>query len=257
MTFESDQVEEPGAATQNAASKSSGSSIWRRLAAALETVGQKSIDVVDWLVRSVTAVPDDEDRKSFVFTAAMIALTAKMAKADGVVTPDEIDAIRDIFEVPEGEEANVRRLFNIARRDVAGFDAYAGQIRELYPHDTELLSDILDALFHVAKADGVVHEKEVVYLQTVAEIFGIEERQFDRILAGHVEGPDSNPYRILGIDPSASADEIKRRYRALVAENHPDKLIARGVPEEFIQIANDRLAKINEAYASLRKQTKL
>lgn len=105
-------------------------------------------------------------------------------------------------------------------------------------------------LFHIAKADGVVHEHEVAYLRRVAEIFGLDGRAFDQILARHTrDGAD--PYVMLGIAPEASDAEIKRHYRKLVTETHPDRLVARGVPEEFVRIASDRLAALNGAYAKI------
>jgi DnaJ like chaperone protein len=167
-----------------------------------------------------------------------------------VVTGDEEIAFLDVFEIPRGEERNVARLFNLAKQDVAGFEVYAARLAGLFPDDQEIRVDILDVLFHIAKADGVVHEHEVAYLARVAEIFGLEPREFDRILARHTrQGAD--PYLVLGLETSAGDDEVRRHYRRLVSENHPDRLIARGVPEEFVRIANDRMAAINAAYSQI------
>ncbi len=142
------------------------------------------------------------------------------------------------------------RVFDLAKQDVTGFDAYARRIAGLFKDQQEMLIDILDGLFHIAKADGYVHEAELAYLEHVAEIFSIEERCFQQICARHViEGAD--PYKVLGVDRSASNDEIKHRYRCQVAESHPDRLIARGVPEEFVRIANDRMAALNEAWRQI------
>nr|WP_205838408.1 MULTISPECIES: DnaJ family molecular chaperone [unclassified Labrenzia] len=180
----------------------------------------------------------------------MIALSAKMAKADGVVTTDEIIAFRELFDVPPNEERNVARLFNLAQEDIAGFEVYAKKLADLFPYDRKTLLDILDGLFHIAKADGVVHESEIGYLSRVAEVFGIDDREFSRILARHVRN-DGNPYEVLGLGPEASDGELKSHYRREVQETHPDRLIARGVPEEFVRIANDRLAALNEAWAKI------
>ena len=189
----------------------------------------------------------DPDEPGIAFTIAMIALSAKMAKADGVVTPDEEKAFARVFRVPPAEEANVRRVFNLARQDTAGFEAYARQITSIFRGNPAMLEDIMDGLFEIAKADNVLHPGELSFLERVAEIFGFAPSEFRRIRASHF--PDKeDPYLILGVAHDASEDEIRRTYRLLVRENHPDSLIARGVPPEFIKLANDKLAAINVAY---------
>ncbi len=191
------------------------------------------------------------------FTIAFIALGAKMAKADGVVTHDEIDAFFRTFRVPSSEEGNVRRIFDFARQDTAGYEAYAGQIARMFAGNPAVLEDILDGLFEISKADGVLHPGELAFLERVAEIFGFAPGEFRRIRASHF-GPDTeDPYVILGVDHEAGDDEIKHTYRLLVKENHPDSLIARGVPEEFIRLANDKLAAINGAYDRIKKERRL
>ena len=225
-------------------------SIWERISVIVQAIGQSGMEAVDRLIGYVTAPGGGRGERSVAFTVAMIALAAKMAKADGVVTGDEEIAFLDVFEIPRGEERNVARLFNLAKQDVAGFEVYAARLAGLFPDDMEIRVDILDVLFHIAKADGVVHEHEVAYLARVAEISGLESREFDRLLARHTrQGAD--PYLVLGLETSASNDEARRHYRRLVAENHPDRLIARGVPEEFLRIANDRMAAINAAYSKI------
>ena len=116
-----------------------------------------------------------------------------------------------------------------------------------------MLEDILDGLFHIAKADGLIHEKEVEFLRRIADIFNISDSHFRAILARHAVLEDSDPYAILGIERGTSFEKVKRRYRQLVAEHPPDKLVSRGVPEEFVAIANDRIAAINTAYETIER----
>lgn len=227
--------------------------IWQRLGQVLARFARSSLRSLEGFVQTARGVRDVNERRAVAFTAAMIALSAKMAKADGIVTADEIDAVQELFHVPEGEEGNVRRLFNLARRDVAGFDAYAERIRALYPDDPALLRSIVDALFHIAVADGVIHALELSYLKTVAEIFALGDEVFDELVARYTLGEGPDPFQILDVDRNAEDQEIKRRYRELVAEYHPDRVIARGLPEELVAIANNRLASINGAYARIRK----
>ena len=193
-------------------------------------------------------------QEQVVFTVGVIALGAKMAKADGVVTRDEVDAFKQVFTVQPDELRNVARVFNLAKRDVAGYDAYAAQLARLFRSRPETLENVLDGLFHIAKADHVMHDAEMAYLRSVAEIFGFGERDFARIAARHVQPGDGDPYLVLGVEPGASDAALREAHRALVRENHPDRLIARGVPEEFVAIANDKLAAVNAAYDRIREE---
>lgn len=223
-------------------------SVWSNLGQIVAAIQSGGAQIVDRLVQAVLARP--EGTKRVAFTVAMIALSAKMAKADGVVTTDEVIAFRELFEVPAGEERNVARLFNLAQQDIAGFETYAKKLAALFPEDHTTLSEILDGLFHIAKADGVVHQDEIQYLTRIAELFGLDEREFAQLFARHVRD-GGNPYTILGLGPEASDAELKAQYRHEVRETHPDRLIARGVPEEFVRIANDRLAALNSAWAQI------
>lgn len=194
--------------------------------------------------------PDEGNRTQdeIAFTIGVIALAAKLAKADGTVTRDEVEMFKRVFPIPPEEEANVGHLFNLAKQDTAGFEAYAKQVAYLFRARPGVLEDLLDSLFLIARADGQLHPGEQDYLRRVAEIFGLSEDQFQRIRAAHF-GPDrQDPYVILGVDRSISVDDLKRAYHKLVRENHPDSLTGRGVPPEFIRTATERLAAINGAY---------
>ena len=195
---------------------------------------------------------DRESDPGVAFTIAVIALAGKMAKADGIATEEEFAIFLRVFSVPQAEEGNVRRVFNLARQDVAGFEAYAGQIAQLFKGNPAILEDVLDGLFEIAKADGVLHPAESRFLERVAEIFGFTPNEFRRIRATHFAPELTDPYVILGLSYVAGEDEIRQTYRRLVRENHPDSLIARGVPEEFIKLANDKLAAINGAYEKIQ-----
>ena len=197
---------------------------------------------------------DRESDPGVTFTIAIIALAGKMARADGVVTEEEFNIFQRVFGVPAQEEANVRRIFNLARQDMAGFEHYAGQIARLFMGNPAMLEDILDGLFEIAKADGVLHPCEAKFLERVAEIFGFAPNEFRRIRASHFAPELTDPYVILGLSYAADDDELKHTYRRLVRENHPDSLMARGVPAEFIKLANDKLAAINSAYEKIRAE---
>ena len=195
---------------------------------------------------------DRESDPGLVFTIAIIALSGKMSGADGQATDEEFAVFLRVFMVPPQEEANVRRIFNLARQDIAGYEAYAGQIAKLFVGNPAILEDVLDGLFEIAKADGVLHPAESQFLERVAEIFGFAPNEFRRIRASHFAPELTDPYVILGVSYVAGEDELRQTYRRLVKENHPDSLIARGVPEEFVKLANDKLAAINSAYEKIR-----
>ncbi|HEY2010357.1 MAG TPA: TerB family tellurite resistance protein [Rhizomicrobium sp.] len=197
---------------------------------------------------------DQGEDPGVTFTIAVIALAGKMAKADGIATEEEFEIFRQVFGVPQQEEANVRRIFDLARQDIAGFEYYAGQIAQIFRNNPAVLEDVLDTLFEIAKADGVLHPCEAKFLERVAEIFGFAPNEYRRIRASHFAPELTDPYVILGVSYVADDDEIRQTYRRLVRENHPDRLIGRGVPAEFIKLATDKLAAINTAYEKIQME---
>ncbi len=201
---------------------------------------------------------DKRSRKQVAFTAGVIVLAAKMAKADGVVSKEEILAFREVFHPilrDEVKEAEVARIFDIAKKDPEGFESYAQQLAEMFRDNPMVLEELLNCLFLIAKSDNVYHPKENEYLESIAKIFGLNEAAFRRIRAAHgVDKPD--PYLILGVTRDISDRGLKSKYRELVRAHHPDNLIAQGVPQEFIDTANDKLAVINDAYDRIEKERK-
>ncbi len=195
-----------------------------------------------------------EHTRQVAFTMGVIALSAKMAKADGVVTQDEVRAFNKVFDVSQDEHANVQKIFQLAHQDVAGYELYAAQLVKLFGERAQTLEDVLDGLFYIAMADGVMHPDEMAYLEHVAAIFGFDEFGFAHIRERHLGKDKADPYVILGVERTISDAELKSAYRKLVVENHPDRAIARGVPEEMVALANERLATINAAWDRIADQ---
>ena len=189
------------------------------------------------------------------FTIAVIALSAKMAKADGQVTHSEVLAFREVFRVPASDEANAERVFNLARQDVAGFEIYARKIKKMFGAQIDTLEDLLEGLFHIAVADGRYHEQEDAFLKRVCEIFVLSDRSFRIMKARYIKGTPANPYEVLGVSPSASLIEIRNAWRDLVKKNHPDQLTARGVPIEAVKLREARLVAINQAWDKINNAT--
>jgi DnaJ like chaperone protein len=188
--------------------------------------------------------------KTTTFTIGVIALAAKIAKADGQVSVSEVQMFRSIFKVEPRDEARVAQIYDLFRQDVAAYDVYARQLRRLFDHDTSALKDILDALFAIAMADGQFHEKEENFLRHCAEIFDVSPGCYAEMMARWV--PERwNPHQVLGMIPGDAPEDIRRRYRQLVRESHPDRLIAKGMPHEMVGLATRRMADINRAYAEI------
>lgn len=220
--------------------------IWTRIreSVAALTAGQPLSAVFDRL--------GGEPEHSVGFAIAVIALGAKMAKADGRVTVTEIAAFRRVFNIPPEGEEQAARVYNLARTDVAGFDGYARRIARMFADDAQALRDLLEGLCYIAAADGHYHPGEEEFLEEVARIFGIGEAEFRAIRARHISG-ECDPYAVLGLEPGATPDQVRRRYRQLVRDLHPDRMIARGLPEEATRLAEQRLASINDAYDTLKR----
>lgn len=222
-------------------------SIWSRIAQAIAALvdGEPLSAVFEKL-----STPPEH---SVAFTIAVIALGAKMAKADGQVTRDEVAAFRQIFTIPPEEEAHAARIFNLARTDVGGYDQYARQVAGMFRDRPEILVDLLEGLVFIAAADGVYHPAEDAFLKDVNAIFGLPTETFRSIKARHL--PDINdPYEVLGVEHGISDSDLRDVWRKLVRELHPDGMIARGVPEEAQKLAEQRLAAVNDAYETIRAE---
>jgi DnaJ like chaperone protein len=195
-----------------------------------------------------------DNTNKIAFTIGVIVLGAKMAKVDGAVSNEEIAAFKQVFRVPPEEAQNVARIFNLARRDHRGFEPYARQIAAMFQDRRAVLEELLQCLFHIAKADGQIQPVELDYLRQVAHIFGFSEAEFARICETELGPEKSDPYHILGADRASDDATIKAAYRRLLLENHPDRLIAQGMPQEFVAIATEKMATINAAYDRIRRE---
>jgi len=226
-------------------------SLWTRISDALAALAKGE---------GLTAVFDKmrtAPERSVAFTIAVIALSAKMAKADGLVTRDEVTAVREVFQIAAADEKAAARVFNMAREDVAGFEDYATRIARMFRAEGKpcgidsVLCDLMEGLFHIATADGEYHPGEDAFLARVAEIFGMEDAAFRRMRARYVPEADPDPYTVLGVSDTTPLDQIRAVWRAEVRATHPDVMLARGVPEEAVRLAEKRLIAVNRAWEEI------
>ena len=221
-------------------------SLWSRISEALAALsaGEGLAAIFDKL----RAPPE----RSVAFAIAVIALGAKMAKADGQVTRDEVTAFREVFHIAAKDEAGAARVFNLARTDVAGFEDYATRIHAMFSNQPETLADLLEGLFHIAMADGFYHPNENAFLERVAHIFLVPDADFKALRTRFVPDAEPDPYTVLGVTAVATLEDVRKAWRKLVRENHPDAMMARGVPEEAVRLAEKRMIDINRAWEEIQ-----
>jgi DnaJ like chaperone protein len=188
------------------------------------------------------------------FSTAVTALGAKLAKADGEARAGEYIAFSDVFQPDAASERNVRRLYKLARQTTRGFESYARRLGRRYRNCPTLLEDVLDGLFHIAAADGAVTADELAYLERVSDLFGFSPLLFRRMKATHLGQEADDPYAILGVAHDAPDDEVRGNWRRALSDAHPDRARARGLPDEFIEVAEAKAAAINSAYATIVRE---
>ena len=196
--------------------------------------------------------PDPVAGREVAFTIALIALSAKMAKADGTVTRNEILAFRQKVDISQKDLDHVSRLWDLARQTPDGFDGYARQLAKMFPPASPILDQLMELLFFIARADGDITETETNYLSQVAGILGYDTAGFERLCLMY-GNPEASPYQTLGVSPDDDDQLIRKAWINLAKDHHPDQLTAAGLPEEFIRAANERLAKINAAYEDITR----
>lgn len=223
-------------------------SFWRKIAGlAVRNVDEAECD------ECPTLRPGEDP----AFSTAVTALGAKLAKADGEAHADEFDAFALVFQPQEGGRGAVRRLYQLARQTTRGFESYARRLAKRYRHCPQILEDVLDGLFFVATSDGVVTADELAYLQRVSELFGQSPLTFRRLKATHLGLEAGDPYAILGVPHDATDADVRTAWKAMLSEAHPDRARGRGLPAEFIEVAEAKAAAINAAYDAVMRERRV
>jgi len=221
-------------------------SIWKKIGEAIRLLveGKALSDIFQNF-----ATPPE---KKIGFTIAVIALSAKMAKADGVVSKEEVEAFKQIFDIPQGQEKYVSLVYNLARQDVSGYEIYARKISKMLHKKESLLTNLIEGLLFISAADGQYHPLEDKFINTVSSIFSIPANHLKSLKSLYVYDEVDTPYRILNMKPNDKLTDIRRQWRKLVIENHPDRLLAKGLPKEAIKLANVRISRINNAWEKIK-----
>ena len=188
-----------------------------------------------------------------VFAIALIILTAKLAKADGQVSKEELIAVKSKLKIPEHEIDQVGKIFNKAKEDSLGYEPYAQQIAQIYKNNPAVLDEVINILFYIAEADGKVSESEIAMIKNIAVIFGINQSQFEGIRESRKGSDKLNPYIVLGCSSNDDFKIIRKKYLQLSKEHHPDVLVSKGVPQEVIEESKKKMRAINSAFDQIEK----
>ena len=194
-----------------------------------------------------------QQQKKNVFALCIIVLSAKIAKADGQVTKEEIYTFKEKFNIQAEEMSEVSKIFNEAKKSSFGFKNIADQVGNLFSDNKVLLEQLLNNLFYIAEADGLTSINEVEVLRSISQSFHFNETDFQRIFHSRLNNKESDPYKILGVTREDSDNNIRKKWIELSKEHHPDYLIAKGMPKEFIKEANKELSSINLAYDKIKE----
>ena len=188
-----------------------------------------------------------------IFAISLIILTAKLAKADGHVSKEELIAIKQKLKVPDNEIDQVGKIFNKAKNDSLGYEPYAQQIAQIYQNNRQILDEVINILFYIAESDGNLADSELVIIKNIAKIFGITESQFEGIKESRKDSDKLNPYVVLGCTPNDDFATIRKKYLKLSKEHHPDILTSKGVPTELIEESKKKMRAINSAFDRIER----
>ena len=188
-----------------------------------------------------------------VFALSRIILSAKLSKADGQVSKEELIAVKDKLGIPENELDQVGKIFNKAKEESAGYEPYAQQISQIYRGNINVLEEVINILFYIAEADGNVSKSELKMIEHIAQIFGLTEIQFNSVKESRKSSDKLNPYIVLESNPDDTIEIIRKRYLKLSKEHHPDLLVSKGVPQEVIDESKAKMRAINSAWNQVQK----
>ena len=188
-----------------------------------------------------------------IFALSLIILSAKLSKADGRVSKEELIAVKDKLQIPDSEIDQVAKIFNKAKDESTGYEPYAKQISEIFKRNQNVLEEVINILFYIAEADGHVSNEEESMIANIAFIFGLSQNQYESIKESRKSSDKLNPYIVLESHPTDDLKSIRKKYIKLSKEHHPDLLISKGVPIEVINESKNKMRAINAAWDQIQK----
>ena len=188
-----------------------------------------------------------------VFALSLIVLSAKLCKADGRISREELIAVKDKLKIPENELDQVGKIFNKAKEESQSYEPYAQQIAQIYRGNLNVLEEVINTLFYIAEADGNVSTSELEMIENISSIFGLSQAQFRSIKESRKSSDKLNPYIVLESNPDDDLQKIRKKYIKLSKDHHPDLLISKGVPKEVIDESKKKMRAINSAWDQIQK----
>ena len=188
-----------------------------------------------------------------IFALSLIILSAKLSKADGRVSKEELIAVKEKLQIPDSEIDQVAKIFNKAKDESTGYEPYAKQISEIFKGNQNVLEEVINILFYIAEADGHVSNEEESMIANIAFIFGLSQNQYESIKESRKSSDKLNPYIVLESQPTDDLKSIRKKYIKLSKEHHPDLLISKGVPIEVINESKNKMRAINAAWDQIQK----
>ena len=188
-----------------------------------------------------------------IFALSLIVLSAKLSKADGQVSKEELIAVKEKLQIPDNEIDQVAKIFNKAKDESTGYEPYAKQISEIFRDNLNVLEEVINILFYIAEADGHVSNEEESMIANIAFIFGLSQNQYESIKESRKSSDKLNPYIVLESQPTDDLKSIRKKYIKLSKEHHPDLLISKGVPIEVINESKNKMRAINAAWDQIQK----
>jgi DnaJ like chaperone protein len=230
-------------------------------AAAGATLGHAFVDRKNNLYslpgsRSGQALPSPEQTQMIFFTS-VFSMLAKMSKVDGRVSEEEVAVIekfmKEELHLNTASRIAAIQIFRQAMQSPESFEAFASQFYRAFSNQPYIIELVMDILFRVASTDGNIQKEEEDLLLSASQIFNYDRADYERMKSKYVS-TSHYYYAVLNCDSTASNAEIKKQYRKLATEYHPDKIQSKGLPEGFIQFANEKFAEIQEAYTAIKKE---
>ncbi len=205
--------------------------------------------------RKRPGLSSNEEAQLVFFTAAF-SMLSKISKADGRISEEEIKVVERFMvndlQLDEATRDTAQNIFRNAVTSSQTFEDFARQFYSVFKYQTNIIELMMDVLLRVSSADGNISDIEEQMLLSASRIFSFSRAEYEQLKSRYVKKSDPY-YAVLKCDKNASNEEIKKKYRTLVQEYHPDKVQAKGLPEEFIKFAADKFAEIQEAYEHIRK----